>query len=78
MERAYQPCSDNPAGPTRTGDLCWPRYDQVPLSLGGQQTRLVQDSVTETWRAQGRSGRACRMSPAPQTRMPGLLGGDDD
>jgi RHS repeat-associated protein len=51
IERAYQPCSDNPPGPSQTGDLCWPKYNVVTLSLGDTATTLVQDSSTHTWHA---------------------------
>jgi hypothetical protein len=63
IERAYQPCSQNPSGLTKTGDLCWPKYDQVTLSLGGKATTLIQDSSTQTWRAQG--DQAARVSYQP-------------
>jgi RHS repeat-associated protein len=56
IERAYQSCLDNPPGPARTGDLCWPRYNAVTLSFGATSTMLVQDSSTHTWRALGDSG----------------------
>ncbi len=44
IERNYQSCEQNPAGPTKTGDFCWSSNDTTTLSLNGASTTLVQDS----------------------------------
>ena len=53
VERDYQSCEQNPAGPTKTGDLCWSSNNSVKLSLNGRSTTLVLDDSTGTWHAQG-------------------------
>jgi RHS repeat-associated protein len=45
IERDYQSCEQDAAGPTKTGDLCWSSNDVTTLSLGGQTTTLVDDPV---------------------------------
>jgi RHS repeat-associated protein len=52
IERDYQPCSQNSASSQQTGDSCWSSDDTTTLSLNGQQTTLVQDDSTGTWRAE--------------------------
>ncbi|HEV2373270.1 MAG TPA: RHS repeat-associated core domain-containing protein [Streptosporangiaceae bacterium] len=55
IERDYQSCGLNPAGPTKTGDLCWSSNDTTTLSLGGTTTILVHDSSTG-WHAEADNG----------------------
>jgi RHS repeat-associated protein len=55
IERDYQPCEQNPAGPTQTGDLCWSSNDVTTLSLGGTTTTLVDDPSTG-WHAEADNG----------------------
>jgi RHS repeat-associated protein len=55
IERDYQSCEQNPAGPTKTGDLCWSSNDVTTLSLGGQTTTLVDDPVNG-WHAEADNG----------------------
>lgn len=55
IERGYQSCEQKPPGATnwvKSGDQCWSSNDTVTLSLDGQDTTLVQDGTTGTWRAQ--------------------------
>jgi YD repeat-containing protein len=52
VERSYQSCYDNPAGPTKTGDQCWGTDNTVSFSLNGKSTTLVRDDTTGQWRAQ--------------------------
>lgn len=56
VERGYQSCEQNPAGSTKTGDLCWSSNDVTTLSLNGQDTTLVLDDVTNTWHAESDNG----------------------
>src|SRR5439155_1213900 len=46
VERSYQSCHENPAGPTRTWDTCWSPDNQLTLSLNGASTLLVKDDAT--------------------------------
>lgn len=55
IERGYQPCAQNPSGPSKTGDLCWSSNDVTTLSLGGQTTTLVDDPSTG-WHAEADNG----------------------
>jgi RHS repeat-associated protein len=55
IERGYQSCEQNPAGPTQTGDLCWSDNDVTTLSLGGASTTLVDDPVNG-WHAEADNG----------------------
>jgi RHS repeat-associated protein len=55
VERDYQPCSQNPAGPTQTGDLCDSSNDVTTLSLGGMTTTLVEDP-TGSWHEEADNG----------------------
>jgi RHS repeat-associated protein len=55
IERDYQSCEQNPAGPTKTGDLCWSSNDVTTLSLGGATTTLVDDPSTG-WHAEADNG----------------------
>jgi len=55
IERDYQSCEQNPAGSTKTGDLCWSSDDTTTLSLGGMTTTLVDDP-TNGWHAEADSG----------------------
>jgi RHS repeat-associated protein len=55
IERDYQSCEQNPAGPTQTGDLCWSSKDTTTLSLGGVTTTLVDDPTTG-WHAEADNG----------------------
>jgi RHS repeat-associated protein len=52
VERSYESCSENPAGPTKTGDDCWSSKNTVTLSLNGQNTTLVKDDSTGVWHPQ--------------------------
>jgi RHS repeat-associated protein len=56
VERSYQSCEQNPAGPTKTGDLCWSPNNVTTLSLNGQDTTLVQDATTGDWHAESDNG----------------------
>jgi len=51
VERDYRSCSLN-TGSQKTGDFCWSSDDITTLSLNGQDTTLVQDGSTGTWRAE--------------------------
>jgi RHS repeat-associated protein len=55
VERDYQSCEQNPAGSTKTGDLCWSSNDVTTLSLGGTTTTLVDDPSTG-WHAEADNG----------------------
>jgi len=55
IERDYQSCQQDPAGATKTGDLCWSSNDVTTLSLGGQTTTLVDDP-TNGWHAEADNG----------------------
>ncbi|MDH6110175.1 RHS repeat-associated protein [Kitasatospora sp. MAP12-44] len=55
IERSYASCSQNPAGPTQTGDNCWSNSNTLTLSFNGNTTTLVKDDTTGTYRAQGDS-----------------------
>lgn len=52
IERSYSSCSQNPAGPTQTGDNCWSNNNSLTLSLNGSSTTLVKDDATGTYVAQ--------------------------
>ncbi|MEZ0029597.1 hypothetical protein ABIA34_007926, partial [Kitasatospora sp. MAP12-22] len=56
IERSYASCSQNPAGPTQTGDNCWSNSNTLTLSFDGNTTTLIKDDTTGTYRAQGDSG----------------------
>jgi RHS repeat-associated protein len=49
IERAYQSCHENPAGPTRTSDNCWTANNTLTLSLNGSSSTLVQDGNSEVY-----------------------------
>jgi len=55
IERDYQSCEQNPAGATKTGDLCWSSDDTTTLSLGGATTTLVDDPANG-WHAEADNG----------------------
>ena len=55
IERDYQSCGQNPAGPTKTGDLCWSPNDVTTLSLAGATTTLVDDPANG-WHAEADNG----------------------
>ncbi len=46
VERSYQSCHQNPAGPTQTWDSCWSSSNTLTLSLNGQTSTLVKDDTT--------------------------------
>lgn len=53
IEDTYASCETEPADATdwsKSGDLCYSQYDEVTLSLDGQDTTLVDDDGT--WRAE--------------------------
>lgn len=62
VERDYQSCETAPPGETKwaaSGDLCWSKYNQITLSLNGQNTVLVNsdddsadDPADGTWHPQ--------------------------
>ncbi|MCX4749212.1 hypothetical protein OG455_27530 [Kitasatospora sp. NBC_01287] len=52
IERSYQSCGQNPAGPTQTPDNCWSNNNTLTLSLNGSSTTLVKDDTTGTYKAQ--------------------------
>lgn len=52
VERSYQSCSQNPAGPTKTGDNCWSTNNTLTLSLGGRTSILVWDDASHTYHPQ--------------------------
>ncbi|MFF4599827.1 RHS repeat-associated core domain-containing protein [Amycolatopsis sp. NPDC001319] len=49
VERSYQSCHENPAGPTRTWDNCWSANNTLILSLNGQTVPLIKDDATGTY-----------------------------
>jgi RHS repeat-associated protein len=52
IERDYQSCETKPPDATNwsaSADFCWSSNDEVTLSLGGQDTTLVQDASTGAW-----------------------------
>jgi YD repeat-containing protein len=55
VERDYQSCAQNPAGPTKTGDLCWSSNNVTTLSLGGTTTTLVNDPANG-WHTEADNG----------------------
>jgi RHS repeat-associated protein len=46
IERSYQSCHQNPAGPTKTADNCWSDNTVLTLSLAGQSSTLIKDDAT--------------------------------
>jgi RHS repeat-associated protein len=55
IERDYQSCETEPPGATnwqQSGDFCWSKYNAVTLSLGGQDTTLVEVGTSGTWHAE--------------------------
>ncbi|MGH3168734.1 MAG: hypothetical protein ACRDN0_22995, partial [Trebonia sp.] len=59
IERDYSSCETEPPGATgwvKSGDLCWSSNDTTTLSLGGQDTTLVQDASTGAWHAEVDNG----------------------
>ena len=46
IQRIYQSCHQNPAGPTQTEDSCWSADNELVLSLNGQTSTLIPDSTT--------------------------------
>lgn len=52
IERSYQSCHQNPAGPTQTADMCWSDNNTLTMSLNGSSTTLVRDDATGAYRAQ--------------------------
>ena len=54
IERSYQSCHQNPAGPTQTWDSCWTTSNTLTLSLGGHTSTLVPDDANPgTYHPQG-------------------------
>jgi RHS repeat-associated protein len=59
IERDYSSCETEPPNSTgwvKSGDLCWSSDDTTTLSLGGQNTTLVQDAATGAWHAEVDNG----------------------
>ncbi|MFI5484236.1 ricin-type beta-trefoil lectin domain protein [Micromonospora echinaurantiaca] len=50
IERSYRPCSQDGAGDTLPGDLCWFSRDNATMVFNGQSTPLVRDG-TNGWRS---------------------------
>ncbi|MCM0674805.1 ricin-type beta-trefoil lectin domain protein [Micromonospora phytophila] len=50
IERSYRPCSQDGAGSTLRGDLCWFSPDNATLVFAGQSAPLVRDG-TNGWRS---------------------------
>jgi RHS repeat-associated protein len=55
VERSFQSCGQNPAGPTHTGDNCWSTNNTLTLSLNGQSAQLIFDDTSKTWHPQADS-----------------------
>ena len=51
IQRAFDSCENNPAGPTKTPDSCWSPNNTLTLYLDGQSTQLIYNSATGTYRA---------------------------
>ncbi|HEY2698135.1 MAG TPA: RHS repeat-associated core domain-containing protein [Pseudonocardiaceae bacterium] len=52
IQRGFGSCNDNPAGTTKTQDVCWSQNNTLNLYLDGQSTQLVYDATTKTYHAQ--------------------------
>ncbi|MFE4970547.1 RHS repeat domain-containing protein [Kitasatospora sp. NPDC056651] len=59
VERSYTPCvGDNGSGsnaPSNTGDMCW-KSDNATISLNGNNSALVRDDATGTWKLSNDDG----------------------
>ncbi len=65
VERSYSPCSQNPTGPSQTGDNCWSANNTLTLSLGGQTSVLIRDDATGTYHPQDDSNERVQYVGSP-------------
>ena len=47
IERSFGPCSDNPAGPTKTGDKCWSSNDTPDNVVERAELKLIMDDSAQ-------------------------------
>ena len=52
ITRGFGSCNDNPAGTTKTQDVCWSPNNTLTLYLDGQSTQVVYDAASKTYHAQ--------------------------